>query len=926
VTGFLQFVALGFGLGAIYSLVASGVVLIYQTSGIINFAAGAFALGGAAIYFESTRAGLPAGLALAVTAVGGALFGLATSAVMYRLRTSAPITRVIATLGLLIVFESAGAIRYGATITLTNTLLPRKNWTVFGIALQSDRIYLLLIAAAIAAGLALAQQRTVYGLATRAVAQNELALSALGWSPTLLAITSWVVGGTLAAVAGALILPISGLIVVNLVLLILPALAAALVGRLNSFGLTFVGALGVGITQSLLARYSTQIGVGDAVPFLAIIALVVLTGRALPLRSHVAERLPTIGRGIVRPGVVLILTGGLLYLFTGVFNANWLAAFTASICAAILMLSVVVLTGYAGQISLAQYALAGLGAYVAGRLVAAEGWPYWAAFLAGVATAVPFGVIFAIPAVRTRGVTLAVVTLGLGVAVYAVLFSNSAYTGGFDGTNVGFAKLFGWDIDTVRHPNRYASVVLVLLILSGLGVANLRRSGVGRRLIAIRENERAAASLGIWVAGMKLYAFAIASLLAAAAGIAIAFSANYVLYNESYDPLSSVYALGFTIIGGLGFIPGAFMGSLLTAGGIGTLFNDLLSGIRGYIPLIGGIALIITLLSYPDGFVPAHLRAFAHIGKMLGWKRPPEADGSRSSFPLRILRWLFVEHRTKVDLDVNELEHVTPVSLTVERMTVRFGGTIAVNDVSLSVEPGKVVGLIGPNGAGKTTLIDAVSGFVSGSGEVALNGRPIDRMPPHRRVGAGISRSWQSLELFEDATVLENLQLASESRTLHWWQGVLALFWPRQAPLTPATRSAISVFDLEHDLHRNPGELSYGRRRLLGIARAVAFGPSILMLDEPAAGLSAVESKELATLIRELAQSWGMGILLVEHDVDLVMSVCDHIVVLDFGMQIAAGMPREIARDPAVVRAYLGASETETPAPDEVLRTTSPAL
>jgi len=224
--------------------------------------------------------------------------------------------------------------------------------------------------------------------------------------------------------------------------------------------------------------------------------------------------------------------------------------------------------------------------------------------------------------------------------------------------------------------------------------------------------------------------------------------------------------------------------------------------------------------------------------------------------------------------------------------------------VSLTLKPGEVVGLIGPNGAGKTTFIDAVTGFNRATGEITLDGTRIDRWGPRRRSRAGIGRSFQTLELFESLTVRENLRVASESRDLIAY--LTDLVRPGKAPLAPAAIVALREFGLETDLDRRPEELPYGRRRLVAIARAVAGAPSVLLLDEPAAGLDDGETAELGRLVRRLADEWGLAVLLVEHDVALVLDVSDRVVVLDKGEQLAEGTPAEIRSNAAVVQAYLG--------------------
>ncbi len=237
---------------------------------------------------------------------------------------------------------------------------------------------------------------------------------------------------------------------------------------------------------------------------------------------------------------------------------------------------------------------------------------------------------------------------------------------------------------------------------------------------------------------------------------------------------------------------------------------------------------------------------------------------------------------------------------------------MAVNFVSMNVDEGEILGLIGPNGAGKTTVIDAVTGFVRPkTGSITLGGDRIEQMGAASRAGAGLRRSFQSLELFEDISVAENLQAGADAGG--WVTWLTDLVRPGRHPLPGTAEAAVVEFGLEEHLDRLPTELSYGQRRLVGIARAVASGPSILLLDEPASGLDDTESRELARLIRRLADEWGMGVLLVEHDVDMVLSTCDQVVVVDFGRVIASGTPSEVRADPAVLAAYLGTTDVDPP-------------
>jgi sulfate-transporting ATPase len=416
----------------------------------------------------------------------------------------------------------------------------------------------------------------------------------------------------------------------------------------------------------------------------------------------------------------------------------------------------------------------------------------------------------------------------------------------------------------------------------------MRRGRSGRRLIAVRTNERAAAALGISVAGAKLYAFGLSAAIAALGGILLAFRSSSISF-ASFDNFTSIADVGYALIGGIGYLIGPVFGATLAPGAIGSqILNEIGPGIAEYIPLIGGLGIILLVLLNPDGIASDVIRVCRRVSSRvaLRLRRPPAPSAA-------------------LGLAEERLHRVAAKTLEVRDLTVAYGGTIAVDRVSLTVRAGEIVGLIGPNGAGKTTLIDAVTGFTRArAGRVLLEGQDITAWSPTRRARSGIARSFQSLELFEDSTVLDNLRCASDPRDLLSY--VRDPLYPVAPPLAGEVASAIKEFDLDADLATPVQDLPYGERRLLAIARAVATRPSVLLLDEPAAGLGDVETAELAHLVRRLADEWGMAVLLVEHDMAFVMSVCDTLVVLDFGRTISEGIPAAVRRDPAVVAAYLG--------------------
>ncbi|GAA4752954.1 branched-chain amino acid ABC transporter permease/ATP-binding protein [Nocardioides endophyticus] len=897
-----RFALLGLGIGALYAMCAQGIVLIYRASGVVNFAQGAFVLVGGYTYYELTTVHMqPTAVALVGVVALAAAVGVLTHFLLMRpLRNSSPLARTVATLGVLSLLQSIAVLRYKHSLLGVETILPRDAVDVFGATITQDRIILFGIGAVVTLLLWAVYRFTKFGQITAAVSENEQAAASMGHSPDLIAALNWGVGAGLAGLTGALIAQITFLEPNQLTALVLPALAAALLGGFSSYPLAFVAALGIGSAQSVLtmqvAEHDWWTGWPQALPFLAVICYLVLRGRGIPQRSHIFDRLPKVGTGKIRiiPTLVLFVVALAIAL---VLSDTWVIAFTATVTMAIVCLSVLVVTGYAGQLSLAQYVIGAMGAFVAAKLMETQGTPFAPAFLLGVVSAMLIGAVLGAPALRTRGVNLAVTTLGLGVTMYALFLSNTKLVGSIDGIPIKSPSILGIDIAPGDHPRRYAVVAIVALLLLVLAVANLRRGVAGRRLLAVRSNERAALALGVSVYTAKLYAFMLSAGIAAVGVSALAFMNDRVVFAR-FDVFSSIAFVTATVVGGVGMLVGPLIGSTLFDNSILSRFLSQWGTADEYMPLIGAISVLLVLVMGSDGIFEQNRQLGVAVRNKLRARRgAAEVPGPIAAAPER--------ERVKA-------EPVVARTLTVRDLTVRFGGVVAVSEMNLTVRPGTVHGLIGPNGAGKTTFIDAVTGFVKSTGSVEVEGVEVSRLGARKRARRGVARSFQSGELFDDLTVRENLAVGSDESS--WHRYVTDLFWPGPVKLSPAAIVAAQEFDLDRDWDQLPESLPFGRRRLVAIARAVASAPSVLLLDEPASGLDDDEARELAHLIRRLADDWGIAILLVEHNLEMVLSVCDEITVMAQGKELLAASPPDVVRThPAVIEAYVGTAEDSLP-------------
>jgi ABC-type branched-subunit amino acid transport system ATPase component/branched-subunit amino acid ABC-type transport system permease component len=935
---YVVFALIGLGAGAVYAGLAQGLVVTYKGTGIINFAQGAFAMWGAYVYSELRASGnlvfptvvrpdrfhvgnnVPDPIAVALAVASAALLGLLVHFLVFRpLRRAPALAKIVASVGVLLTLQAIATIEFGSPERIVPSFLPSNVVTISGLAVPVNRFFLAGIAIATATLLWAWFRFTRIGLATRAAAENEFAASLAGYSPNRLGAAAWMLSGATAGLYGVLIAPVAGLNTVNLTLFVIPALAAALVGRLTSLGVACAAGLLLGVVQSELQYVQTLswypswavAGATEAIPFLLIVVALAFFGRTLPGRSAVEpERLPDVSRPtrVLRPVLVLTpIAAGLLVLLHGSYRYGLIQ----SIVLAIVMLSFVLLTGYVGQISLAQAAFAGVAGFTLSKLVSTTGIPFPLSTLIAAGAATILGVITAIPALRIRGTELAVVTLAVAVATEAFVFDNPSFTP-ITGNLIPAPRLGGLDLGVIGEGAQiraaFGFLALGVLVLVAVGVANLARGATGRRFLALRSNERAAAAAGVSPTSTKVLAFALSSFIAGIGGAMLGYSRGQ-LSAESFDTFAGLNFLVFAYLGGITTITGAMVAGLIAPLGLSYVFvNQVLHVSGGYYLLIAGLNVIAIAIFNPVGIDGATRRSLRKIALLA--RRPEPLSAT------------VVVAEPTAGLTARHTPPPTPrrrsrtgkgTVLEIKRLSVAYGGQRAVDDVTMEVGPGAVVGLIGPNGAGKTSIVDAITGFVPYTGCVFLDGDLLEG-PPHARSRRGVARTWQSLELFDDLTVRENLLVAAEAASPR--QIALDLIVPARRRQWSDVTWAIELLALHDLVEARPPELPLSQRKQVGIARALASGAQLVLLDEPAAGLDRDESRTLADRFRTLAEN-GLSVLVIDHDVNLLLDVCDQIYVLDVGKVVAAGPPVEIRAREDLVAAYVG---RRAPRPAEQLQ------
>jgi ABC-type branched-subunit amino acid transport system ATPase component/ABC-type branched-subunit amino acid transport system permease subunit len=908
-TDHLNFMLLGAGNGAVFAALAVALVMVYRSSGVLNFATGSLALH-AAYTYAFLRNGqllliipfLPKTVdvggewslwpALIVTVLIEALVGVLAYVLLFRpLRNRAPVTKAVGSLGLVALMTGLLAEAAGRNQIVVNPIFPKKNFELGGLKFVGDRIFLAATIIAIAVAFAALSKYTRFGLATRASAESEVGALVSGLSPERIAIVNWALSAAVAGLAGILISPLTPLLPATYTLFVVPALAAAVLGNFSALLPAAFGGLAIGMLQGwtvyMTANYDwfPDSGAGDLVPLLIVLVLLVLRGRPLPDRGALVEQ--TLGH-VPRPNSLAVPAAvgsviGLAALL--ILQDSYRGAIITGLIFGIFALSFIVITGYVGQISLAQLSLGGVAAFLLSHLTSDWGVPFPIAPLLAAAGSAVIGVVVGLPALRIRGMLVAVVTLMLAVALEGLWFRHPKLSGGSEGRLVEPPSLFGIDLQIGSGRTfpriEFGIMTLIVFVLLAAFVAWLRRSRLGSAMLAVRANERSAAAAGISVVRVKLVGFAISAYIAGIGGTLLAYYQPRVTF-ASYSAIEGLNVFTTAFLAGITAVAGAVAMAVFALGGIVYIVFDRAIDFGNWYVIISGLGLIVAVIFNPEGIAGAAKRDLGGLYRKL-----------RNVQPLAPVA-LDLADVPMAEFTVASAGAVGGSSLDVSGVTIAYGGVIAVDRAGFDVPAGQIVGLIGPNGAGKTTMMDGICGFARTTGSITIDGRSLDGLPPHRRAKFGIGRTFQGLDLYDDLSVYENVVVGQNVGALDAAEADLHL------------EQTLALLGLDELRDRLVSDLSQGHRQLVSIARSLAGSPKLLLLDEPAAGLDSAESQWLVPRLRKVRDS-GVTILLVDHDMNLVLNVCDRIHVLDFGIVIASGTPDEVRSDPRVAEAYLGA-------------------
>ncbi len=908
----------GVSFGLAYGLLAVGFVLLYRTSKVLNLAyAEVGLLASSVLLVLVVRYGWSYWAAAVVAlACGAAVGGLVEATVIRRLAQAPKVVTLVATAGvaqLLLVARSSlpqlpqGTQRYPTPFEWSTTF--------GGASLRAEHLVAVVTAPTVLVLLAAFLHRSIWGIAIRGSASNLDGARLAGVPAGALATIVWAIGGALATVTQLVVRPLvgvgtSGGLGLDTRTLVV-ALTAATVARLRSLPVAMATGVGLGVAQRiLLVDHPASPGLFDVLCGLVVV-IAILSWRRRDLGDSGQEWMyvtpppapASSPRWWVRHagGIALAALGvaaAVLPLLVTESSRQFL--FTRIVIYAIAATSVTLLTGWAGQLSLGQFAFAGIAAFAAMR-AAAGGAGFVAAAGLGVVVAAGAAVLVGLPALRVRGLLLAVTTLAFASLASADLYRRIL------GTNTGRLIRSGTAPIDLGPQRTFYWFCLALLVVVAISAARIRRRGPGRRLVAVRSNEANASAFALRPAVEKLVAFAIAGAVAGLAGVLLAANAPAgVSYtSEELLPAASITILAIAVVGGLTSVQGSILGALWVVG-IPAFFP----GSDAAPLLAGGVGLLVVLLYFPGGL--AQVATAAHAA-LVRWDahRPSAGVGDAASPTTPTPMPTTSPAITTREREAPAVRPTTSV-LETRRVSVRFGGLAAVRDVSIHVDAREVVGLIGANGAGKSTLMNAIGGYVPMHGSVRMHGAEIGDWPASRRSAAGLGRGFQNAALFPEMPVREAIQVSVErSLRSSWTANLLAL--PSAASRETAQRrradELIDLVGLGRYARTRIGELSTGTRRIVELACLVGHGGSVICLDEPTAGVAQRETEAFGPLLLDIRRELDASLIVIEHDMPLIMSMSDRVYCMEAGEVIAHGSPADVRDDPLVVASYLGTNE-----------------
>jgi ABC-type branched-subunit amino acid transport system ATPase component/ABC-type branched-subunit amino acid transport system permease subunit len=916
-----QFVFIGGVQGFTYALLALGVILIYRSSRVINFAVGVTGvLAGQVMSQLVIRYDTPYWVAFPIAVVSGAAFlGIAELTVVRRLFTAPRVILLVATIGLA---QLAGALAFAmpdpsAEENREDFPTPSTSeFEWFGVRIDAAELILVLVAAVAILTLSTWMRRSSWGRAIRASAANPDRARLAGINPGTVSTIVWALTGAFAATmtilqeAGgsqAFIGNSPGPALMTRVLVV------AVIASFRSFSRAVIAGLALGIAEALIrVNYPLDIGRFEALLLILAIGAVFLTTRRDSADDResfsFAPRVRAIPPSLqslwwVRHhtrilGGLGILAAVVVPLF--VTSASRTFRYSEILLMALAALSLVVLVGWSGQISLGQGAFAGLGALITAALVAGRDLGIGAFgvdwtlplpevhFLGAIAWATGItaivAVLIGIGALRVRGLLLAVITLAFAVSAEKFFFRRPFLSG--DSTSSSLLERASIGPLGLTSQRRYYYLALIGLVLAVLFVSRVRRSGIGRRIIATRENADAAAAATIWPTGSKLTAFAVSGGVAGFAGALLGGLYSTILFSF-FAASTSVNILAIAVIGGVGSVAGPILGSLWVVG-LPAFWPD-----SNVVPLLTSSLGILLLLMYaPGGFVQVW---FLARDSFLGWyaEKLPAVTPPKATMP----------DRAPIPPPPSNL------ALAARGLTVHFGDRVAVDNVDLEITHGEIVGLIGTNGAGKSTFMNAISGLVPAEGTVAIYGQDVTALAAHKRHAAHLGRTFQTATLFPDLTVKETVQISIEGRAPTRFLPAVLPGLGGQAHEQKQAAIADDLIDfLGLGAYANSfvAELSTGTRRIVELTCLLGGGNRLLCLDEPTAGVAQREAEALVPLLLGIRRELDASVLIIEHDMPLIMSMSDRVYCLERGAVIAEGPPTEVRDNPLVIASYLG--------------------